>query len=219
MENNSLTLNKKDYFFSLAAGILIGLLILPVLKTAQPLLFERFALPIFFFFLVATPLGTIIANFIGRKIITIWQLAKFGVTGVMNFLVDLGTLTLLTIYFRQYLGIESADLVIPGFILIYYSLFKALSFIIANVNSYFWNKYWTFEANSSEKKTSEFFQFFVVSLIGLAVNVLVASLFVKLAPFSGLTSDQIGLLGGAAGSIAGLAWNFIGYKFIVFKKQ
>ncbi len=218
MKSASLTLKKKDYFFSLMAGFLIGLLILPVLKTSRPLLFDKIALPFFFFFLIATPLGTIIANFIGRKITTIWQLAKFGVTGVMNFLLDLGTLAILIFSFRQYFDIEAIDPIIPGFILIYYSLFKAISFIVANINSYFWNKYWTFETNDLQKKSTEFLQFFVVSLIGLVVNVLVASLFVKLSPFGTMTPDQIGLLGAAAGSIAGLAWNFIGYKFIVFKK-
>jgi len=218
VETNSLTLTKKDYFFGLAAGVLIGLLILPILKTAQSALFEKYFLLVFFFFLVAVPLGVIVANLIGRKIIAIWQIAKFGVIGVMNTLVDLGLLAVITFAFKQYFGISSSDLVTAGFILTFYSLFKAASFIIANINSYFWNKYWTFEANASQKKPSEFIQFFLVSLIGLAVNVLLASLFVKLAPFGSINSDQVGLLGGVAGSISGLAWNFIGYKFIVFKK-
>lgn len=219
METKDLTLTKKDYFFSLTAGILIGLLILPVLKAAYPIFYENYSLPIFLFFFVGTPLGTIVSNFIGRKLIMIWQVAKFGVIGVMNTLVDLGLLTLTTFAFKQYFHIASSDLVITGFVLTYYSLFKAFSFITANVNSYFWNKYWTFEKNSLKKSATEFLQFFIVSVVGLAVNVLFASLFVTLAPFGGLTSDQIGLLGGAAGSIAGLAWNFIGYKFIVFKQK
>ncbi len=219
MENKNLpSLVRRDCFFGLAAGILIGLLILPVLKAAKPFIFESYAILIFIFFTAATPLGIIVANFISRKISAIWQIAKFGVIGLLNTLVDLGLLTLITFIFRQYLEISSSDLVIPGFILTFYSLFKAFSFLVANVNSYFWNKHWTFEAGNSQKKSAEFIQFFVVSLIGLTVNVLVASLFVKLAPF-GLNSDQMGLLGGVAGSLAGLAWNFIGYKFLVFKKQ
>jgi putative flippase GtrA len=219
MENSSLTLTKKDYFFGSLAGALIGLLILPILKTAQPSVFEKYALLVFFFFLIATPLGVITANLIGRKIAAIWQIAKFGVIGVINTLVDLGLLAVITFTFKQYLAIDSNDLVMTSIVLTFYSLFKASSFIVANVNSYFWNKYWTFEANASQKKPAEFIQFFVVSLVGLAVNVLVASLFVKSAPFGSINSDQIGLLGGAAGSVSGLAWNFIGYKFIVFKKR
>lgn len=216
MENNTLTLTKKDFFFSLSAGLLIGLLVLPILKAAQPSLFENYAFLIFFFFLIATPLGIKIASIIGRKISAIWQLAKFVVIGGMNTLVDLGLLAIITLVFRQYFNISSADTVIG--VLTFYSLFKMASFIVANVNSFYWNKYWTFEKNSSAKPAAEFFQFFIVSLIGLTVNVLVASLVVKLAPFSGLNLDQLGLLGGAAGSISGLAWNFIGYKFIVFKQ-
>ena len=33
-----------------------------------------------------------------------------------------------------------------------------------------------------------------------------------------MTGGQLGLIGAAAGSVAGLAWNFIGYKLWVFKK-
>jgi putative flippase GtrA len=63
-------------------------------------------------------------------------------------------------------------------------------------------------------------QFFVVSLIGFVINVAMASyVFKSVGPLAGLNSDQWGLIGAAAGSVAGLAWNFIGYKFVVFKKK
>jgi hypothetical protein len=32
-----------------------------------------------------------------------------------------------------------------------------------------------------------------------------------------MSYDQWGLIGAGAGSIVGLAWNFVGYKFLVFK--
>jgi putative flippase GtrA len=221
MENTFPSLTRKDYFFGAGAGFLIGLLILPVLQAGQPLLFENYAILFFLFFLIATPLGIIVAHLISKKIMAIWQFAKFGVTGVLNLLVDLGTLSLITLAFRNYLGITSQDLVFSGSALLtFYSIFKASSFIIANINSYYWNKYWTFEKKSDTENSetgSKFFQFLIVSLLGWAINVLIATLVVRLAPFSGLSLDQIGLLGAMAGSICGLAWNFIGYKFIVFK--
>jgi len=55
-----------------------------------------------------------------------------------------------------------------------------------------------------------------VSIIGFIVNVVVASLVFK--SVAGFSAGQAGLLGAMVGSIAGLAWNFVGYKFIVFKK-
>jgi putative flippase GtrA len=219
MENNFTPLTKKDYFFTVGAGLLIGLFILPVVRAAKPDFFFQYAWFIFFFFLIATPLGVKIAHRIGQKFSTVWQLAKFGVIGFMNSLADLGMLAIITFAFRNYFGINSADLITGGFILTFYSLFKAASFILANINSYYWNKYWTFENQTAGKSGAEFFQFFTVSLVGLAINVLAASLMVKFAPLGGLSSDQIGLLGGIVGSLSGLAWNFIGYKFIVFKKS
>jgi len=212
-------MTKKDYYLSLLAGFLIGLLLLPVLKAAKPELYNKLFIAIIPFFLIGTPLGTAIAHRIGKRISAIWQIAKFAVIGVLNTLVDLGTLSLLIFLFRKILGIESKDIIFPLLGITFYSIYKSVSFIAANINSYYWNKYWTFEHNIKEKTRPEFLQFFAVSIIGFLINVTVASIvFKSVAPFSGFNSDQWGLIGGAAGSILGLVWNFIGYKFIVFKK-
>lgn len=211
-------MSKKDYCLSFLAGFLIGLLFLPVLKAAKPDLYTKAKFFIIPFFFLATPFGLAIAHIIGRKIAVIWQLGKFGVTGVLNVLVDLGVLSLITFAFRNYFHIDSKDVVflsLPFFT--FYSIYKSISFIIANINSYFWNKYWTF--NKAGSASTEFIQFFTVSIVGFIVNVLAASLVFRIFASSiGLSADQAGLIGAAAGSIAGLAWNFIGYKFIVFKK-
>ena len=69
MENTTgVRITKRDYQFSIAAGLLIGLLLLPVLKTASPSLFSKFALAIVPLFLLATPIGLRIAFFIGQKV-------------------------------------------------------------------------------------------------------------------------------------------------------
>jgi putative flippase GtrA len=212
-------MTKKDYYLSLLAGLLIGLLLLPVLKAAKPDLYEKLFIAIIPFFLIGTPLGIVVAYYIGKKISTIWQIAKFAVIGVLNTLVDLGTLSLLIFLFRRLLGIEAGDIIFPLLGITFYSIYKSASFIAANINSYYWNKYWTFDQNIREKTRAEFLQFFAVSVVGFLVNVTVASVvFKSVTPFAGFNSDQWGLIGAAAGSILGLVWNFIGYKFIVFKK-
>lgn len=208
---------KKDYIFGIAAGLFIGLLALPILKAAKPDLYEKYAMAVvpLFFFLV--PIGLVFAHFLGKKLMVIWQLAKFVVIGVLNTLVDLGLLSLIIFIFRDYIQIESKDIAIAG--ITFYSVFKGTSFIIANINSYYWNKYWTFEQNAVKKTGIEFLQFFIVSIIGFVINVVVASyVFKAIHPFAGMNPDQWALIGAMAGSIMGLAWNFIGYKFIVFKK-
>ncbi len=217
-KDTSIKITQRDYKFAIAAGFLIGLLLLPILKAASPALYTRLYLIIVPFFLLATPLGLRIAFMLGKKIAIIYQIAKFGLIGVLNTLVDLGVLALLTFIYRSYLGLEATDVFIG--VIKYYSLYKSISFIVANVSSYFWNKYWTFEQGGKQKSNSEYVQFFAVSLVGFLINVFIASFVFKtvLVSLIGLSADQLGLIGAAAGSIAGLAWNFIGYKLWVFKK-
>jgi len=216
------SMSKKDYAFGIAAGLLIGLLMLPILKAAKPDLYNKFAAIVLPFFLIGTPVGLVVAKMISRKIAIIWQIGKFGVIGVLNTLVDIGSLALITFLLRSSEGLDPKKelFFISGVAITIYSIYKAITFIIANINSYFWNKYWTFEQGAAKKTRAQFFQFFIVSLIGFIVNVLVASIVYKsldiLLP--GTTDDQKGLLAAAAGSILGMAWNFIGYKFIVFKE-
>jgi putative flippase GtrA len=132
--------------------------------------------------------------------VLVQQFVKFFVVGVSNTLVDLIVLNWLIWLFSISAG--------PG-----YSLFKAISFIIANLNSYFWNKKWTFKT-----ARGDFRQFFVVSLVGLLVNVAAASFVVNfIGPQFGLTSKIWANVGALTGSVIGLLWNFLGYKFIVFK--
>lgn len=211
-------MSKKDYYLSFFAGLLIGVLVLPILRSAKPDLYDKLSLFVVIFFFLGAPFGLAVFHMISRKIAIFWQLGKFAVTGFLNFCVDLGILSLLTFILKDYFHIDSKSLVITGIsFLTFYSLYKTISFVISNVNSYFWNKHWTFEQGSDKK--SGFFQFFIVSLIGLFVNVFFASLVFKLVPpVAGLNSDQWGLIGAVVGSAMGLAWNFIGYKFIVFKK-
>lgn len=218
MKNTTgIRITKRDYEFALAAGLMIGLLLLPVLKTASPTLFDKLVLVIVPFFVLATPLGLRIAFVIGKKIAIIYQIAKFGIIGVANVLVDLGVLALTILLFSTYFKIDAKQSLLGA--ITFFSLFKSISFIIANINSYLWNKHWTFDQGSKKQTKSEFVQFFAVSVVGFLINVFVASVVFKmiLGSLGDFSSGQLGLIGAAAGSIAGLAWNFIGYKLWVFK--
>ena len=215
--------SKRDYIFGIAAGFLIGLLLMPVLQTANPVLYESLKLKLILIpiFTVLVPIGLVIASWIGQRFSIIWQLAKFIVIGVLNTLVDLGALAFMfSLAYLTGAAIASSDILLTFVIPItFFILYKSLSFIVANINSYFWNKYWTFGTENDKKTSTEFTQFFLVSLIGFIINVSASSfIFSFFHKIGGLTADQWGLIGAAIGSISGLAWNFIGYKFIVFKK-
>jgi putative flippase GtrA len=67
--------------------------------------------------------------------------------------------------------------------------------------------------------SKEFYQFFAVTLTGLIINVSIAHLIVNvMGPQFSLPAALWGNLGGIGAVIVTFAWNFVGYKFFVFKK-
>ena len=194
----------KNYILAVFAGFLTGVLLIPTLRNLDlELPYETaalvFALPVMFL------LGSVIAVLVGRKFPWFWQLAKFGEVGFLNTAIDFGILNFL--------------IFITGFSAgLYFSVFKATSFIVANINSYVWNRFWVFETRRAVS-AKEYVQFLVVSIVAITINVGVASLVVNFIPARfGLSPALWANLGAAAGVASGLIWNFIGYKLIVFKK-
>lgn len=144
---------------------------------------------------------------------TMGQFGRFILVGIMNTLVDLVILNLETIAS----GVKEGS----G-----YAVQKGVSFIAAVIFSYFLNKKWTFQDASNENQGKKFSQFLAVSIIGMLVNVSVATLAVTyVKPFinpllnlSFLTDQLWVSLGALCGTAIGLIWNFVGYKLWVFKK-
>ena len=131
----------------------------------------------------------------------LWQIAKFILIGGFNTLIDLGVLNILIFA----TGITSG----LGF-----SLFKGTSFLVAVSNSYFWNKRWTFRS-----KKDVFLQFFTVSAVGFVLNVGTASFVVNvITPQFELSEQLWANIGAITGTLVVMTWNFLGYKFVVFKK-
>lgn len=196
-------MKKIDILAALIIGEASALLALVIFKNI------RLEIPFFWSLMIILPILTLfglwIASLIGKKFLILWQAAKFALVGILNTLVDLGVLNVLSLI----LGITTG----LGF-----SVLKGISFIVAVTNSYFWNKFWTFRKKESTEPKKEFTQFFIVSLIGFGINVGVASLVViVIGPQFGL-SEKIWLnIGAITAAFFGMAWNFLGYKFIVFK--
>jgi putative flippase GtrA len=140
--------------------------------------------------------------------LVIKQVAKFVAVGVLNTAIDFIVLNILMFATDIKTGIG-------------YSVFKGISFIVAVINSYVLNRIWTFKSN--EKKAGrEFAQFFAVSAVGFAINVGVASLVVNVIsphfPVSGISQTIWANIGALAATFCAMVWNFVGYKFFVFKK-
>ena len=146
-----------------------------------------------------------VASLLGKKFVSIYQLAKFLLIGVVATIFDLGTLGL----FLAASGVSSG----LGF-----DIFKGISFVVATVLKYIPDKYWAFKKKETTNVTKEFMQFFAVTLIGFIINVFTADFIVRLGPQFGLPAGLWANLGGIGAVLVTFAWNFIGYKFIVFKK-
>jgi len=141
------------------------------------------------------------------------QFSKFFVIGIINTIVDIGILNAETL-------ITGAKEGYP------YAIQKGFSFLVAVTMSYFMNKYWAFQDKAKENQGRKFSQFLFVSLIGMAINITAATVVVTYlkAPVNGMLhmsflTDQVWVtIGALCGSASGLIWNFVGYKFWVFKK-
>lgn len=151
-------------------------------------------------------LGFLIAWLIGRKIVVIFQLYKFLLTGSLNTFIDLGVLNFLMWAFDVAHGWP-------------YSLFKGISFTTSVVNSYFWNKFWTFEKKETGIGAKEFSRFYLLTGVGFLLNVGIASFLVNvLGPQFGLSEKLWANVGAIIATTLVCMWNFLGYKLIVFKK-
>lgn len=217
-------MKKSDVIAVLVLGEIAAWLILAVAKGfLKPELYDKVSGILIIILPIVFPILCLIflwlAFLIAKKIVIVRQAAKFVLVGGFNTLVDWGVLVLLIFLFRKYFNLDSTDIIFSIFSLtiIYYSLFKGISFILATTNSYIWNKFWTFKRKTIEKVGKEFLQFIVISVIGFLINVGIASVVFKfISPFGGLNPDQWAILSAAIATTISMIWNFLGYKFIVF---
>ena len=125
------------------------------------------------------------------------QAARFVVVGLMNTLVDLGALYLLAR--------------IPGMPEV---AAKAVSYFLGICNSFFWNKYWTFNAAQSARGSREFGMFFLVNLPSYVVNVVV---FTLLGLWLESGEWYVRVPKGFAAAVIAIVWNFLGSRYIAFR--
>ncbi len=207
---------KKDIRLIVIIGAAVGLLIQPIITNVFPQdnLSILYRLGIFVFFALFAPFALWVAFRISRWWNGIYQFAEFAAVGTLNSFIDIGIFNLET-SLNGTASVSTAT----------FAAFKAISFLCATTNSFFWNKYWTFSADRAShpegaiKETKEVASFYVIAGIGWAVNVGVATA-VKLLEPSGATArlwtNIVAPLGGIAASFL---WNFFGYKYFVFKKS
>jgi len=195
-------MKKIDLILSIVIGLIVGIFFSYILGQTG---FAASSWIFIILFPILAFFGMYIASLIGQKFLFIYQAAKFFLVGVLNTLIDIGILSLLIDLTNIAKGL-------------FYSVFKAISFLVATTNSYFWNKFWTFEKRE-DVKAQEFFKFLIVATVGFIINVGVASIVVNvLGPKFGISEKIWAMLGAVIAAFFAFLWNFLSSKFIVFKK-
>lgn len=202
---------KMDILVAIIIGEICAWLVIPIAKNLN-LSVSGFDLKMILPWILPllSAIGILVAWQVAKLIKVIYQFAKFVLVGILNTFIDWGVLNLLIFFTGQAAGV-------------YYIIFKSLSFIVSNANSYFWNRFWVFQKTGSVlggNGTKSFLQFFLVSAGGFLLNVGSASLivFLGLKYNWAIEGNYLANLGAFVGTILGLLWNFLGYKLIVFKK-
>lgn len=199
--------SRRDYGLAFLGGVLIVLFLSVVVKNASVPLF----LPAWLLIL-AIPLGAVFGIWLGgilaaRVRLVFAQFAKFSVTGLLNYSVDLGILNSLILVTGN-----TSDFALIGF--------RIVSATMAVSNSFGWNRWWTFTKLQEERGsiTSEYIKFIVASAFGITINFGVYYIIVIwIGPLGGLSIERWVNVGAVAGSLVGLLFNFLSYKKFVFK--
>ena len=131
------------------------------------------------------------------------RFAKFSIIGSLNFLVDIAVLNILSYITGFNKGIFAA-------------IFSAVSFLIANVSSYYLNRKWTFRNN---EKKSRYKVFLAISVMGIVANMLIVynfTTYISQPYFSDIMWLNVSKII-ATGFV--MFFNYYGYKKYVFNEN
>lgn len=128
---------------------------------------------------------------------SIVQFGKFATVGCLNTLIDwLVYFTILKIF--------------PAESILFYAVAKGFSYFCGIINSFFLNRYWTFNVSRKQNEKTRFLKFTLVNALGLGINS--TSLYVLLSYYN---SHIVTLFLATAISFG---FNFILSKSWVFRK-
>lgn len=141
----------------------------------------------------------------------IGQIGKFLITGFSNTAIDF--IILSTLLFLA-----------PAPSSVVYIVYKVLAFSGASTNSYLLNKYYVFkshalQSNENKQGNKQTINFVISCLIGLLVNVAVSTVIFSwlISKYPDMSTFLAGNIGALSGTAICLWWNFIAYKYVVFK--
>lgn len=201
-------MRKIDLISSLIIGEAAALLIVFISRNiVLPLAVTSYVPFLPFLFPIFTLAVMLAGSILSAGIAVAHQFTKFLLVGGLNFLIDLGVLNFLI----ALTGVSQGALAVG---------FKAAGFVVAVISSFLWNKFWTFRATSLERAGLQFIEFVTIAAIGLGLNAAIFALVNDLiGPKGALPPKTWANIAAFAAAAIGLAWNFLGYKYLVFKRE
>ncbi len=151
------------------------------------------------------------------------QFAKFCIVGGSSFLIDAGLHRMLM--FNLHSGTDTVAVAMGRWVAGYtggepydvgFASAKVVTASFAILNSFIWNRRWTFGIRGKDERTQQLARFLVVSLIGLLLNVVVSSAVNAGLPH-GLHKKWTIATIVAAAVVA--VWNFSGQRLWAFRRK
>jgi HAD superfamily phosphatase (TIGR01668 family) len=163
-----------------------------------------------------------------KEVTTVQQIIRFLVVGASSFVIDYGLTTLMMkfihvngeefgIVFGRWLhdsvpflfgGVTQPDKAAAP-------VLGCAASLVAMLNSFIWNRAWTFEAKGKDRRSAQVVRFYVVSIAGSFLNASLYGVFYSAFYSMG---RRILLAKAVAAAIVAI-WNFLGQRFFAFKAR
>lgn len=211
-------MKKIDYTIAGLIGFFAGIFAIPVLYNIHYIAAGRLFPSVIDlrnpFILLSLPwilaicavIGIVVMGILGRKSPFFIQFGKFAVVGVLNTAIDFGVLNIISLITGVTGGLVIGGINVPGV-------------AIALTNAYFLNKFWVFRHRDNKGAFNDLPTFLLVSGLGVLGNsgiVIFATSYLSIVSVSASLWLNIAKL---CATIFSLVWNFLGYKFVVFKSS
>ena len=167
----------------------------------------------------------VIANepFLERQVVR--QFVKFCIVGGLSFAIDYCIrMTILFAYPFSDFSIQQGQWLREHIPMIFghaetpkdafFPIAATCSASVAILNSFYWNRKWTFSIRGGEERAAQLRRFVLISVIGLVLNVLVGSLIVHALPGDSKNSVRIATV---LAAIIVAMWNFTGQRLYAFR--
>ena len=199
-------LTKQDYAIGALVGFFTGIATIPTVYN----LGVHSALVLLLLPWIVAPmwaLGVWLGGFLGRWIKFFTEFGKYATVGFLSAAIDFGVLNIISMVSGATAGFIIGGVNIPGFIL-------------AVINAYLWNRLWVFSAKATGGVFQNFPKFLLVTVCGLIINSsIVVGITTYVPPHFGLADTQWLNAAKLVANAVIIIWNFLGYKFVVFRSS